>query len=94
MGTVPLIALRVGDVITPRMEINSARVAHWRYAAECSPLMGTSIAPGARLRVVEIGTVAGAMWVRVELPGRFPPGFLKIAGEEYSACFESAPPGV
>ena len=92
MTTVPLFALRVGDVITPRFEINSARIAYWKYAKECSPLMGTSISPGARLTVAQTGLIAGEMWVRVELPGRFPPSYLKIAGDEYGACFESAAP--
>lgn len=84
--TIPIIRLLGGEVITPRVSIDDARVRHWKYRSECAPLFGTLI-PGAQLEVVETSKQPGQMWVRVKIPGRSPDAFLKVSGEEYSAAF-------
>jgi hypothetical protein len=43
--------------------------------------------PGAELTVVEVSKTPGNLWARAELPGRHPPAFLKIAGEEFALNF-------
>lgn len=85
-GTLPIIQLMGGETICPRVPITDARVRNWKYAAECSQIYGT-LAPGARLTIVEVCKQAGAMWVRAQIPGRDPAGYLKIAGDEYAAAF-------
>lgn len=80
-----LMFLRPGQYITPRVMILPGTC--WTYASECS-FIGGGIMPGARLRVVEIHTVPGQMWVKVALPALDPVGYLKISGEEFSWKFE------
>lgn len=87
-GNIPIIQLAGGELITPRVPINDARVQHWKYRSECDPVLGTLI-PGAELEVVETSKQPGAMWVRVKIPGRDPAAFLKLAGEEYAMAFRS-----
>lgn len=87
-GTIPILHLRGGEEITPRVPLTDARTRQWRYASECDRIHGTLIT-GARLRVVEFSTLPGNMWVKVQIPGRTPPGYLKIAGEEYAAAFQA-----
>lgn len=86
-GTIPIIHLRGGEEITPRLPITDARTRHWKYAAECDPINGT-LATGTRLVVVDYSKLPGHMWVKVQIPGRTPPGFLKIAGPEYASAFQ------
>jgi len=89
MGTVPIINLKRGDVIVPRVDIDDARISHWQFAAECNRLHGGRLARGvARMKIVDFSKQPGAMWVKVQIPGRHPPAYLKIAGGEYAAAFE------
>jgi hypothetical protein len=81
-----IIALRPGQHITVTREINSAMAASWKYSKENASVLG-GLLPGIELRVIELSTKPDAMWVRVELPGRHPAGYLKIAGEEYGHSF-------
>ena len=90
-STIPIIQLNGGEEITPRVPINDSRIANWKYRSECDQIGGTLLA-GAILKVVEVSKQPGAMWVRVQIPGRSPAAFLKIAGEEYSSAFQSALP--
>jgi hypothetical protein len=61
--------------------------SHWRFAAECAAI-GGGLMPGPELRVVKVSKAPGNLWVWAELPGRDPPAFLKIAGEEYAPNFK------
>ena len=88
-STIPIIRLNGGEEITPRVPINDARVKNWKHSSECDPVGGTLLA-GAVLKIVEVSKQPGAMWVRVQIPGRSPAAFLKIAGEEYANAFQSA----
>jgi hypothetical protein len=86
--TIPIIHLSAGEEITPRVPINDVRARNWKHHSECDPIHGTLI-PGARLRIVEVSKRPGAMWVRVQIPGRSPAAFLKLAGDEYASAFQS-----
>jgi len=45
--------------------------------------------PGAELVVAEIAKpLRGPWWIRAQIPGRDPAGFLKIAGGELGANFK------
>jgi len=81
-----IINLQVGKSITPLRHINPTMVAHWKYTKECASI-GGGLMPGADLRIAEISKIPGAMWVRVEIPGRSPVAYLKIAGDEYALNF-------
>ncbi|CAN5298694.1 hypothetical protein BH11PSE10_BH11PSE10_05580 [soil metagenome] len=81
-----IINLQAGGNITPLRHINPTMVTHWKYAKECASI-GGGLLPGAELRIAEVSKIPGAMWVRVEIPGRDPVAFLKIAGEEYALNF-------
>jgi hypothetical protein len=82
-----IIRLNAGDVITPTRVLNKVMLSHWRFAAEC-PDIGGGLMPGAELKVVEVSKSPGNLWVRAELPGRHPPAYLKVAGEEYALNFK------
>lgn len=86
--TIPIVKLNGGEEITPRVRIDHVVSSHWKHRSECDPLHGTLI-PGARLKVVEVSKRPGAMWVRVQIPGRTPAAFLKLAGDEYASAFQS-----
>lgn len=81
-----IISLNPGNIITPTRIINPTMVNYWHFSAECSDI-GGGMMPGTELQVVEVNKVPGQMWVRVMLPGRTPPGYLKITGGEYSNNF-------
>lgn len=81
-----IINLQIGMNITPVRHINPIMVSHWKYASECANV-GGGLMPGAIMRITEISKVAGAMWVRVEIPGRIPSAHLKIAGAEFGSNF-------
>jgi hypothetical protein len=81
-----IIALKVGQYITPTRILNSAAVAYWRYASECADI-GGGLMPGAELRVVATSAQPGRRWVCAEIPGRYPTASLKISGEEYAGNF-------
>lgn len=85
-SNVMIIALKPGDNITPTRIIQPLRVANWKFASECGDVLG-GLTAGTRMRVVEISTTPGNMWVKAELPGRHPAAYLKIAGEEFAHNF-------
>jgi hypothetical protein len=88
----PVYQLEVGQCITPKWVIDSTRVLGWAHARECANV-GGGLMPGAELSIVEIMALPGrAPWVRVQLPGRYPPAFLKISGEELSRNFDLVSP--
>ncbi len=80
-----LINLQVGQFITPKRIINPQAVAHWKFCRQ-APIFG-GLMPGARLKIVEINKVPGAMWLKAELPGFSPPTTLTISGEEFAMNF-------
>jgi len=82
-----IIRLNSGDCITPIRILNKTMVSHWRFATECADI-GGGLMPGAELKVAEVSKAPGKLWVRAELPGRQPPAFLKIAGEEFALNFK------
>lgn len=81
-----IITLQVGKTIKPLRHINPAMVSHWKYAKECASI-GGGLIPGAELKIVEVSKIPGAIWVRVEIPGRTPTAYLKISGGEYAHNF-------
>ncbi|RZJ13669.1 MAG: hypothetical protein EOP39_00375 [Rubrivivax sp.] len=81
-----IMTLEIGNTITPLRHINATMVSYWQFAKECADILG-GLMPGAELKIVELSKIPGAMWVRVELPGRLPVASLKIAGEEYGNNF-------
>jgi hypothetical protein len=89
--TIPINRLSGGEEITPRFPINDSRTSNWKYRSECDAI-GSTIVPGALLKVVDVSKQPGAMRVRVQIPGRSPAAFLKLAGEEYANVFRSASP--
>lgn len=82
-----IIQLNPGDVVTPIRVLNKVMLSHWRFAVESADI-GGGLMPGAELKVVEVNKAPGKLWIRVELPGRHPPAFLKVAGEEYALNFK------
>ena len=80
-------SLNVGQVITPRRQINPIMVSHWKYSKECASI-GGGLMPGAALKIIAISKIPGQMWVQVEIPGRSPVATLKISGEEYANNFQ------
>jgi hypothetical protein len=83
-----IIALQSGQIITPIRLLNRIAISHWKYAGECGDV-GGGLLPGAELKIIEISKRPGAMWIRAELPGRFPSAALKISGEEYALNFRA-----
>lgn len=81
-----IISFRAGQFITPVRLINPTMISHWRYAKDCAAV-GGGLLPGAELKIVELSKIPGAMWLRVEIPGRHPVATLKIAGEEFALNF-------
>lgn len=81
-----IITLQPGDNIAPTRLIQQLRVANWKYASECGDVYG-GLMDGTRLKVIEVSKIPGDMWVKVELPGRHPVAYLKIAGEEFAHNF-------
>ena len=81
-----IVELKIGQLITPIRTIDGVMISHWVYSKECADI-GGGLLPGAELRIVEISKMPGSMWVCAELPGRYPPATLKIAGEEYALNF-------
>lgn len=77
----------VGDRIKNRLPLNSVKVSNWKFAKECDSI-GGGIMPGTVFTVAEVNKPG--LWVRVEIPGRSPPGYLKIAGDELSGNFDPA----
>ena len=83
-----ILNLQIGSVITPTRMINSVMIQHWKYAKECANVYGGMVS-GAELIVVEIAKpLGGEWWVKVQIPGRDPAGFLKIAGDELGPNFK------
>ena len=78
--------LNIGMKITPGRMLTDIQINYWQYAGECDGILG-GLMPGAELEIVEVNRIAGAMWIRVKLPGAYPPKFLKIAGQEYAQNF-------
>ena len=81
-----IITFRAGQFITPLRDINPTMISHWRYAKECASV-GGGLLPGAELKIDELSKIPGAMWLRVEIPGRHPVARLKISGEEFAVNF-------
>lgn len=81
------VALQVGQKITPKRLINQTILSHWKYARECASVGGGLVPGTAELTIAEIFKGPGPLWLRTELPGRFPPAFLKISAEEYAGNF-------
>jgi hypothetical protein len=81
-----LVALNVGQFITPRRRITPGQVSHWTYRRECASI-GGGLEVGAELKIVAISKTPGQVWVQIQLPGSDPPATIKIAGQEYAHNF-------
>ncbi len=64
--------------------INPTMAANWRYRTENADI-GAGLTPAAELKIVEVNaSIPGNHWIRVQIPGRNPPAYLKLWGEEVS----------
>jgi hypothetical protein len=87
MSMKPIVALTVGNLVRPKRMLMNSTVKGWKYGKECDNL-GGGLMPQAELRIVETSILPGRMWVRAQIPGRDPPAFLKISGEELGGNFD------
>ena len=78
-----------GDTIRARLDLNSVKLRNWVFAREFNHI-GGGFTIGTRFRVAELGRTGPYQWVKVEIPGSNPIGYLKITGEEYSGNFEKS----
>lgn len=83
-----IISLHSGNFITPLRELTNTRMAHWKYAADCSTFP-SALMPGMRLRISAVNKDAGDMWVQVAIPYTDPEKSIKISGEEFALNFKS-----
>lgn len=83
----PVVQLKVGNVIRPVRVLNRTMAANWLYGGECADI-GGGIVAGAEMAIVELSVLPGKAWVRVAIPERDPPAYLKIAGGELSSNFD------
>jgi hypothetical protein len=81
--------LKAGASVTTRFLITQDRARHWRHAATNAPV-GGGIMPGTSLTVAAVQMNPPA--VKLELPGRSPPAFLVLTGEELAGCFDMVAP--
>lgn len=82
----PIVFLKCGDEICPRLVVDRNKVANWKYADEC-PAYFSALMPGVRLPIFELSSTPGAAWVKAYLPSSHQSMYLKIAGEELSWNF-------
>ena len=83
-----IIHLKPGDNITSVRLITNESIRNWKYGSECEN-MGGSFASGTTFKVVEVHSLMGDMWVRVEIPGSDPTRHLKIWGDNLAHNFKS-----
>lgn len=88
----PLFQIKLGALITPKFDLKSAAIQHWKYASECADIGGGLIGCTARLVVVEKSPLESRseIWIKVAIEGMSPPRILKLSGEEYALKFLSA----
>jgi hypothetical protein len=86
MGMPPIRDLKIGQVVSPRVEINQRVVDHMVYARECDSV-GGGLTMSARLEVSEKSALTDKLWVRLKIVGVDPPRFLKVDGSELGAKF-------
>ena len=87
MAMPPIIQLKIGDRVTPRFVINAVKARNRKFARESADI-GGGIMPQAELVVAETSTRMGDLWVKLSLPGRDPPAYLKLAGDELGGNFD------
>lgn len=80
--------LRKGDRLSLRRNLNPAMVSNWKFAKDCVSI-GGGIMAGTIFTVADFKT--RELWVQIEIPGRSPPAFLKVAGAELSGNFDKVP---
>ncbi|WP_400769372.1 hypothetical protein [Methylosinus sporium] len=83
----PIVQLEIGESIKTTHDLTDSKIRFWKYSSECASV-GGGMLKGTTFTVAEKCAVAGAMWVKLEIPGRDPPGFLKVSGEELAWNFE------
>ena len=86
MANQSIASLRAGDRITPVRPLMPQTLAQWDYASECATI-GGGLLPGSDLVVQSVRAGPDRPWVRVEIPRRDPPAYLKIPGEMFGANF-------
>lgn len=88
---IPLFQVKLGALITPKLDLNNAAIQHWKYARECADIGGGLIAGTARLAIVEKSSLdnRSEVWIKVAIEGTSPPRILKLSGEEYALKFYS-----
>jgi len=77
--------LKAGAIVTARMHITPEKARHWKHAATNASL-GGGLAAGARLTVA--ATRMHPPEARLELPGRSPPAYIVLTGEELAMNFD------
>lgn len=76
-----------GDRVKLRLAINQTKVSNWKYARDCDSI-GGGIMPGTVFTVSDVNR--RELWIKIEIPGRSPPAFLKVTGAELSSNFDPA----
>jgi len=87
MAMPPIIQLKIGDRVKPRFVINPVKARNWKFARDSADI-GGGLMPQAELVVAETSTRMGDLWVKLSLPGRDPPAYLKLAGDELGGNFD------
>lgn len=77
--------LKPGALVKARMLISPEKAKHWKHAATNSSV-GGGLMPGTQFRVVQVSTAPP--FARLEIPGRSPPAFLTLTGEELAMNFD------
>ena len=79
--------LKVGSIVTARMHITPDKARHWKHA-KTNASLGGGLAAGAQLTVA--ATRMNPPEARLELPGRSPPAYIVLTGEELAMNFDMA----
>lgn len=79
--------LKPGAIVKPRYMLTPERARQWQHAVTNASI-GGGIMPGTAMRVDHVGITPPT--VRIELPGRSPPAFITLTGEEVANLFDMA----
>lgn len=79
--------LKPGAMVAARMMITPDKARNWKHA-RTNAAIGGGLVTGAKLKVVQVSS--NPSFARLELPGRSPPAFITVTGEELAMNFDMA----
>ena len=85
MSMKPVKDLKVGDRVKLKQAISNEIVKSWKYANACDNVAG-GIQANTVFTIVEAHATSFPR-VKLQIPGRDPPGYLTVSGEELSWKF-------